>query len=194
MRAHLVRQLPFVLANAVAVLALRSASAQQGDSPQIFAGAPEARWIAPPGMPADSFGVFHARRTLDLGAKPTRFVVHVSADSRYRLYVNGVQVSSGPQRSDATHWRYETVDLAPHLAAGANVIAAVVWNWGPHHPVAQHSVRTGFLLQADSPNEAVANTGPGWKLLRDSAYDEVRVAYNDVRAYYAAAQGERVDG
>jgi len=70
----------------------------------------------------------------------------------------------------------------------------VIWNWGPHHPVAQHSVRTGFLLQADSPNEAAANTGPGWKLLRDSAYDEVRVAYNDVRAYYAAAQGERVDG
>ena len=51
-----------------------------------------------------------------------------------------------------------------------------------------------FLLQADSPNEAAANTGPGWKLLRDSAYAEVRVRNDDVRAYYAAAQGERVDG
>jgi alpha-L-rhamnosidase len=194
MRAHLVRRLSIALATAVALLASRSASAQQGEGPRIFAGAPEARWIAPPGMAADSFGVFHARRTLDLATKPTRFVVHVSADNRYRLYVNGVQVSSGPQRSDASHWRYETVDLAPHLAAGSNVISAVVWNWGPHHPVAQHSVRTGFLLQADSPNEAAANTGPGWKLLRDSAYDEVRVSYDDVRAYYAAAQGERVDG
>src|SRR5689334_240977 len=194
MRAPFVRRLAIFLAAAVAPLALRSASAQQGDAPRIFAGAPEARWIAPPGMPADSFGAFHARRTLDLAAKPTRFVVHVSADNRYRLYVNGVQVSSGPQRSDPTHWRYETVDLAPQLAAGSNVIAAVVWNWGPHHPVAQHSVRTGFLLQADSPSEAAANTGPGWRLLRDSAYDEVRVSYDDVRAYYAAAQGERVDG
>ncbi|HEX7978353.1 MAG TPA: alpha-L-rhamnosidase C-terminal domain-containing protein [Gemmatimonadaceae bacterium] len=194
MRSHRVHNRSILLATTVALLAFGSASAQQGDAPQIFAGAPEARWIAPPGMAADSFGVFHARRTLDLTAKPARFVVHVSADNRYRLYVNGVQVSSGPQRSDASHWRYETVDLAPHLAAGSNVIAAVVWNWGPHHPVAQHSVRTGFLLQADSPTEAAANTGPGWKLLRDSAYDEVRVAYNDVRAYYAAAQGERVDG
>ncbi len=194
MRAHLVRRLSIMLATAFALLVSQSASAQQGEGPRIFAGAPEARWIAPPGMAADSFGVFHARRTLDLATKPTRFVVHVSADNRYRLYVNGVQVSSGPQRSDASHWRYETVDLAPHLAAGSNQIAAVVWNWGPHHPVAQHSVRTAFLVQGDSPNEAAANTGPGWKLLRDSAYDEVRVSYNDVRAYYAAAQGERVDG
>src|SRR5436189_89215 len=85
----------------------------QNRAPTIFARAPEAKWIARPGMHPDSFGVFHARRVLDLGAKPARFVVHVSADNRYRLYVNGAQVSSGPQRSDAMHWRYETVDLAP---------------------------------------------------------------------------------
>src|SRR6478609_10786153 len=150
MHAQLARQRSIVLTTAIALLASHGASAQRSDAPRIFAGAPEARWIAPPGMPADSFGVFHARRTLDLATKPAQFVVHVSADNRYRLYVNGVQVSSGPQRSDATHWRYETVDLAPQLAAGSNVIAAGVWNWGPHHPVAQHSLRTAFLLQADS--------------------------------------------
>ena len=163
--------------------------------PRIFAGATEAVWIAPPGMPADSFGVFHARRTLDLPSKPDRFVVHVSADNRYRLYVNGTEVSSGPQRSDVMHWRYETVNLAPQLRAGANTFAAVVWNWGPRHPVAQHSVKPGFLLQGDSPREAIANTGAGWKLYRDSAYAELRVSAQDVRnAYYAAAQGELVDG
>src|SRR4051812_41922148 len=163
-------------------LAIGTTDAQGADTPRIFAGAPEAHWIAPPGMPADSFGVFHARRAFTLSAKPSRFVVHVSADNRYRLFVNGVEVSSGPQRSDVSHWRYETVDLAPSLVAGPNVIAAVVWNWGPHHPVAQHSLRTALLVQADSPNEAVANTGPGWKLLRDSAYAEVRVTNDDVHA------------
>ena len=167
----------------------------QSRAPTIFAGALEAKWIAPPGMHPDSFGVFHARRVLELAAKPARFVVHVSADNRYRLFVNGTQVSSGPQRSDAMHWRYETVDLAPALRAGRNVIAAVVWNWGPNHPVAQHSLRSAFLLQGNGPSESVANTGPGWKLLRDSAYAEVRVTPADVfRAYYAAAHGEEVDG
>jgi hypothetical protein len=188
------RQTLTSLAAFLLVLSAPHVAAAQGRSTGVFAGAPEAKWIAPPGMPADSFGVFHARRVLELGAKPARFLVHVSADNRYRLYVNGTQLSSGPQRSDAMHWRYESVDLAPALRAGRNVIAALVWNWGPHHPVAQHSIRTGFLLQGDSPAEAVANTGPGWKLLRDSAYAEVLVANADVRAYYAAAHGESVDG
>ncbi|MEO6526527.1 MAG: alpha-L-rhamnosidase N-terminal domain-containing protein, partial [Gemmatimonadaceae bacterium] len=161
----------------------------------IFRGAPEASWIAPPRLPAESLVVFHARRTFDLASKPARFVVHVSADSRYRLYVNGEQVSSGPQRSDVMHWRYETVDLAPRLRAGGNTIAAVVWSWGARHPVAQHGHRPAFLLQGDGPSEAVANTGAGWKLYRDSAYAEVRVTPQDVRsAYYAATQGESVDG
>jgi alpha-L-rhamnosidase len=183
------------IAVAAMVVAARGSAAAQApsSSPRIFSGAAEAVWIAPPGMPPDSFGVFHARRTLDLARRPEHFVVHVSADNRYRLFVNGTPVASGPQRSDVLRWRYETVDLAPHMHPGANVIAAVVWNWGPHHPVAQHSVRTGFLLQGNGRAEEVANSGPGWKLLRDSAYAEVRVTGQDVRnAYYAAAQGESV--
>src|SRR6476619_6051048 len=106
---------------------------------RVFDGAPGANWIAPPGVPGDSFTVFHARRSFVLDKAPTRFVVHVSADNRYRLYVNGVQVSSGPQRSDVGHWRYETMDLAPQLHAGRNIIAALVWNWGSARPVAQTS-------------------------------------------------------
>jgi hypothetical protein len=34
------------------------------------------------------------------------------------------------------HWRYDTVDLAPQLRAGRNVLAALVWNWGAEKPVA----------------------------------------------------------
>jgi alpha-L-rhamnosidase len=183
--------------NAVAAALLCAATpyAAAAQSPRIFANATEAVWIAPPCVPADSFGVFHARRTFDLPSKPDRFIVHVSADNRYRLYVNGTQVSSGPQRSDVMHWRYETVDVAPQLRVGANVIAAVVWNWGAHHPVGQHSVRTAFLLQGDSPREAIANTGAEWKLYCDSAYAELRVSPRDIHnAYYAAAQGEVVNG
>jgi len=39
------------------------------------------------------------------------------------------------------------VDLAPHLRAGGNVLAAVVWNFGVHAPQAQITQQTGFLLQ-----------------------------------------------
>jgi len=161
---------------------------------RVFEGAPAASWIAPDGVQGDSFTVFHARRTFDLAAIPARFLVHVSADNRYRLYVNGTEVSSGPQRSDVTHWRYETIDLAPHLRAGRNVIAALVWNWGTARPVAQHSYRTGFLLQGNTPAEAaLVNTGSGWKLLRDLAYAPIIITSAAVGGYYAAAPGDSID-
>jgi hypothetical protein len=162
---------------------------------RVFDGAAPANWIAPPGAAGDSFTVFHARRSFDLPTLPARFVVHVSADNRYRLYVNGVQVSSGPQRSDVTHWRYETLDLAPQLRAGRNVIAALVWNWGAAHPVAQHSHRTGFLLQGNSAVEAaLVNTGAGWKLLRDAAYSPIVITTASMGNYFAAAPGDSIDG
>ena len=162
---------------------------------RVFDDAPAASWIAPPGVPGDSFTVFHARRTFDLTSVPSRFVVHVSADNRYRLYVNGLEVSSGPQRSDVTHWRYETLDLAPQLRAGRNVIAALVWNWGSARPVAQHSHRTGFLLQGNGAAEAaLVNSGPGWKLLLDSAYAPIVITNATVANYYAAAPGDSIDG
>ncbi len=169
---------------------------------RVFHDAPPASWIAPAGVPGDSFTVFHARRTFELKTVPARFVVHVSADNRYRLYVNGDdvaylynRVSSGPQRSDVTHWRYETVDLAPHLRRGRNVIAAVVWNWGAARPVAQFSYRTGFLLQGDSQAEAaLVNTGTGWKVLRDEAYTPIVITTASLGNYYAAAPGDSIDG
>jgi hypothetical protein len=100
--------------------------AAQSAAPRVFDGAPAAPWIFSPGAGGTDFGVFDFRRVFELNATPSNFVVHVSADNRYRLFVNGQQVSSGPQRSDLMHWRYETVDVAPQLRAGRNVIAAFV--------------------------------------------------------------------
>ena len=39
------------------------------------------------------------RNNFGLEAVPERFTIQVSADNRYRLYVNGVSVVAGPQRS-----------------------------------------------------------------------------------------------
>ena len=177
---------------AVAACAPCGARAQ---SSRVFDNAPVASWIAPPTVRGDSFVVFHTRRSFDLPAAPAKFLIHVSADNRYRLFVNGSLVSSGPQRSDVAHWRYETVDLAPRLRAGRNVLAAVVWNWGGARPVAQHSYRTGFVVQGDGEREAaLVNTGPGWKLLVDSAYAPIVITSAFIGDYFAAPPGESVDG
>jgi hypothetical protein len=159
--------------------------------PRVFQNALAAHWIAHPNAPGEEYGVFHFRRTFELAALPGRFVVHVSADNRYRFFVNGRQLSTGPQRSDLMHWRYETLDLAPHLRAGRNVLAALVWNWGRQRPAAQFSRRTAFLLQGDSENETVVNSGPEWKVLRNEGYAPIPV---ELRTYYASPPGESMDG
>jgi hypothetical protein len=153
-------------------------------------------WIAHPTASPTDFGVYHFRKVFTLEAKPEHFVVHVSADNRYRLFANGRSVSTGPAQSDLLNWRFETVDLAPYLQAGSNVLAAVVWNGGIARPLAQISHRTGFILQSDNPANQVVNTGSAWKVIEDSAYRQIVYKDNDPHFqwnYYVAGPGERVD-
>jgi hypothetical protein len=137
-----------------------------GPAPQRW----NARWIVPPDDNPTAFGVFLFRRTIELPAAPAAFKVHVTADNRYQLFVNGRRVASGPARSDLHHWQYDTIDLAPHLTAGKNVLAAIVWNFAEYAPWVQITRQTGFLLQGDSPAEDIANSDARWKVARDAGY------------------------
>jgi hypothetical protein len=152
-----------------------------------------ASWIEHPSAPGDGEGVFHFRKTLQLASKPARFLVHVSADNRYRLFVNGVQVSSGPARGDLLNWRYETVDLAAHLRPGRNVLAATVWNWGKLRPGAQISYRTAFLVQGADPSSLAVNTDASWKVTKNEAYAFTPVTWPDNSGYYVAGPGETLN-
>ena len=83
---------------------------------------------------ADSQNVWTAyRTTVDLAAAPQTATARVAADSKYWLWVNDSLVvregglKGGPAR-DA--WYVDPVELAPHLQAGENTIAVLVWTWG----------------------------------------------------------------
>ncbi|MDR1555507.1 MAG: glycoside hydrolase [Tannerellaceae bacterium] len=158
-------------------------------NPALFEGRWQACWISLPGEPANVYGVYHFRKSFELTEAPGRFVVHVSADNRYKLYVNGRFVSLGPARGDIYNWNFETLDLAPFLKKGVNTLAAVVWNYAEQKPVAQISFnQTGFILQGNTAAEAVVNTNETWLCLRNEAYHP----WNDwtVLGYYAAGPGE----
>src|SRR5262245_6169076 len=132
-------------------------------------------WIAAQDGPSRDPGVFHFRRALRLAAPPERFVVHVSADNRYLLHVNGRRVGGGPARSDVLHWAFESYDIAPFLRAGENRVAATVWNFGTLSPMAQMSRRTGFLLQGDDEAASALDTSRAW----EAAYDPGHVPNPD---------------
>lgn len=152
-----------------------------------------AQWIADGAATPQQAGVWHFRRDFALAAKPERFVVRVSADNRYRLFVNGKEVSAGPARGDLLNWHYEKLDIAPYLQAGRNVIAALVWNFGEWRPAAQITKRTAFLLQGEGEAGKMVDTGPAWKVLADGAYKFSPVVGDDSGGYYVAGPNEALD-
>jgi len=151
----------------------------------------DAYWITAAGLSPKDYGVYHFRKTFSIDNKPDSFIVHVSADNRYKLYVNGMMVSLGPARADLFHWNYETVDIAKYLQAGNNVIAAVVWNYGDYKPEHQISFGTGFILQGNTDKEKIANSNTSWKCIRDSSYSPLQPDL--IYSYYVAGPGEKID-
>ena len=146
-----------------------------------------ASWIAHPTASKQDFGVFHFRRSFNLTAIPDSFVVHVTADNRYRLFVNGTPVGLGPARGDKQHWQYETYNLTPFLKAGKNVLAAQVWNLGQSAPAAQMSVETGLLVQGNSEAEAIVNTNStDWKVIQNEGIKPYPVTSAMVNNQYYA--------
>jgi hypothetical protein len=178
---------------AAALLAILVPAAARAAEPP--APAWTARWISAPGAPPSDYGVYHFRRAFALPERPATFIVHVTADNRYQLFANGERVAWGPARGDLYHWRYETVDLAPFLKAGENVLAAVVWNFGAHTPQAQATYETGLALQGDGEAGKALSTDRQWRVLRNPAYAPLNVPREELHnQYYVAGPGDRVDG
>jgi alpha-L-rhamnosidase len=148
----------------------KSFSQETAINKNLLHGGWNAHWISCPGVAEKAYGVYHFRKTIDLVKVPSKFIIHVSADNRYQLFINGTLVGRGPARSSRYNWNFGTFDIAPYLKNGKNIIAALVWNMAEFAPVAQISEQTGFLLQGDSTTEQILNTNTGWKVLHDTAY------------------------
>ena len=82
----------------------------------------------------------------------------VSADERYVLFLDGKEISRGPHRGLPTHWHYQSYRIAG-LEHGEHVLEAVVCRLGLHAPLAQTSVRGGFILKASGSYDAQLTTG-----------------------------------
>lgn len=130
----------------------------------------KAAWITHPSESVLDYGVFHFRKSFELRDKPEEFIIHISADNRYRLFVNANPVCFGPERGDPVHWFFESVDIAPFLNKGKNTLAVLVWNAGEFRPWAQISIKTGLIVQGNGQLEEIVNTNESWKVVKNQAY------------------------
>lgn len=78
-------------------------------------------WYDAVGQGRNLYGLF--RKTVTLTGEIKSAVIHLFADTAYQLFVNGQYVEFGPVRFDPRFPMFDSIDIAPFLIKGKNVIA-----------------------------------------------------------------------
>jgi len=127
-----------------------------------------ARWAWGGGPTGDGLTARYFRRSFFLKTVPRRLMARISADSRYRLWVNGRPVGRGPLKGEPAHYFFETYDLGPYLKRGRNTLAAEVRWYGKDSPASVVStIRPGFLFEAEGREDL--DTPGKWEVLDPGA-------------------------
>ena len=114
---------------------------------------------------------FNKKVTLD--KIPKELIAHISADSKYWLYINGEtvvfegNVKRGPNKNSGY---YDSIDIAPFLKKGENSICALVWYWDNETSYSYSgSGQGGFLFEAEGKDITIISD-KSWKVKRNGAY------------------------
>ena len=117
-----------------------------------------------------------------------RLTADISANSRYRLWVNGRPVLSGPCKGDTFRQYYETVDLGKYLHPGKNTVCAQVLYQDPYaverqteeraaiygvisHPCGHRFAMEGDITDTEGRVADTVTTGKAdWRVFLDNSY------------------------
>src|SRR5205814_9675600 len=84
-----------------------------------------AKWIAHPDHLGIDESVVLAFRLRFTVGEAQKLRIHVSADQRYELFLDGVRIGRGPERGDRLNWFYETHEVA--IGKGEDVLVGRTW-------------------------------------------------------------------
>ncbi len=106
-----------------------------------------------------------ARRSFTI-ATQAKARMAITADSQYRLYINGRWVNDGPCRSWPEHFQYDVLDVSTYIQAGVNNIEVVArfFGDGNFHQVPQQA---GLLVHLEVSPER----GQSFSIVSDSTWD-----------------------
>jgi alpha-L-rhamnosidase len=149
-----------------------------------------AQWIWPPAeqVPAakeQRHELVYFRKVFDVPEQGVyRLNLAITADSRYKLFINGQRLWAGPCKGHAHVQYYEELCLDEHIRPGVNVLAAAVVHYagtapfemGEDGPISiWRSQQGGLLLEAEITDEdgqvvELLHSGTSWKCLRHQGY------------------------
>ncbi|HEU4754366.1 MAG TPA: alpha-L-rhamnosidase N-terminal domain-containing protein, partial [Armatimonadota bacterium] len=144
------------------------------------------RWIWTPGEPSPRNSYAYFRKTFTVDSTPREANLHLTADSRYQLWVNGAFVGRGPVRSDRRWLHYDTWNVAPRLKKGKNVVAVLVHHYGEW--TFQYMKGRGGLMAdlTGFAGQGLARTDSSWRALRSEAWEggrdrmSIQLGFNEV--------------
>ena len=153
----------------------------QQNAPDVKAGRDDrictGEWIWYPEGRTLSNTFMYFRRRISVKREMRSAAIHVSADSRYQLYLNGTLVGRGPAVQDPGHPVFDTYDLSGRLREGENVVAALVYCYAvptnTYVTSASPGKTGGFLcdleIRLDDSRFTVGTDGT-WRVARSNAY------------------------
>jgi len=78
----------------------------------------KAKWIWTEGEERPRNFFLMCRKTFSLPGRARSAKLHITADSRYVLYINGERVGQGPPRGFPWRYHYDTHEVGPYFEAG----------------------------------------------------------------------------
>lgn len=106
----------------------------------------------------------------ELERKPRRAELLITADSRYKLWINGTFVSRGPARCWPHAQIVDRLDVTDFVQAGRNTLAVQVYQPGYSHFAYVHRGAAGLLLSLSVDGESVLASDNTWRTRRDLSF------------------------
>ncbi|MCD7955715.1 MAG: hypothetical protein LUG93_08195 [Lachnospiraceae bacterium] len=132
----------------------------------------KSKWIWYPGAIGEQPVTVLFRKEAELENIPEKLLMRITADTRYKLYINGELAEFGPIKGDKNIWFYDEVDFAPLLKPGKNVAAVEVLRFPEADNLGNQSLfRTsvpGLFLESADEAGKVFETNESWKCFWNS--------------------------
>lgn len=118
-------------------------------------------WYEKPGKD-DLNSYMLARKEFTINKIPSKAEIKITADSRYKLYVNGFFVSYGPARGFPEHYPFDRIDISQYLKKGKNVLSVVVHQFGISTHQSFYAGKAGLIVSGKISGIDIGTKRKNW--------------------------------
>ena len=131
--------------------------------------------------PAGTQAYVAFRKSFELKAKPEQPArLDIFADSRYLLWVNGEQILRGPCRFNPKRPEFDSLDVAPFLRPGKNVLTVLVHHYAGavNGRIMQHA--PGLTARLAVGGKEILRTDTSWRCSKNTEYRSSPGAWSSI--------------